>query len=57
MPAACRRRDRVLHGFGGADVGVTLEIEAAISVGTPDHVGRLENGRTLSFTSKVFETE
>lgn len=43
----------------GADVRVTLEIEAGIPTGAPDNVVRTvtENGRTLKFTSLGFEKE
>ncbi len=48
-----------LVGLVGADVIVTLEIEAEIPAGVPDHVVRTvtENSRTLKFTSHGFETE
>jgi len=40
-------------------VTVTLEIEAEVPAGAPDHVVRpvTENGRTLKFTSQGFERE
>jgi len=40
-------------------VKVTLEIEAEIPAGAPDHVIRTvtENGRTLKFSSQGFEEE
>ena len=40
-----------LVGLVGANVSVTLEIEAEMPAGTPDHVIRTvtENGRTLKF--------
>jgi hypothetical protein len=40
-------------------VTVTLEIEATVPDGTPEHVVRIvtENSRTLRFTSQGFETE
>jgi hypothetical protein len=40
-------------------VKVTMEIEAQIPSGAPDHVVRTvtENCRTLKFTSQGFETE
>ncbi len=43
----------------GANVTVTLEIEAEIPAGAPDHVVRTvtENGRTLRFTGQAFERE
>ena len=46
-----------LAGLVGANVRVTLEIEADIPAGAPDHVVRTvtENGRTLKFTSQGFE--
>lgn len=48
-----------LAGLIGAEVTVTLEIEARIPSGAPDHVVRTvtENGRTLKFTSQGFEEE
>ncbi len=48
-----------LVGLVGARVTVTLEIEAEIPSGAPDHVVRVvtENGRTLKFTSQGFEVE
>ncbi len=48
-----------LAGLLGARVTVTLEIEAEIPAGTPDHVVRTvtENSRTLKFTSQGFEKE
>lgn len=48
-----------LSGLIGAKVKVTLEIEAEIPSGVPDHVVRIvtENGRTLKFTSQGFEEE
>jgi len=48
-----------LAGLVGAEVTVTLEIEAEIPSGAPDHVVRTvtENSRTLKFTSQGFETE
>ena len=46
-----------LAGLVGSNVKVTLEIEAEIPSGAPDHVVRTvtENGRTLKFTSQGFE--
>jgi len=43
----------------GANVRVTLEIDAEIPSGAPEHVVRTitENGRTLKFTSQGFEKE
>lgn len=48
-----------LTGLVGADVSVTLEIEAQIPDGAPDHVVRTvtENSRTLKFKSHGFEPE
>jgi hypothetical protein len=48
-----------LSGLVGAKVKVTLEVEAEIPAGTPDHVVRTvtENSRTLKFTSQGFEKE
>jgi hypothetical protein len=48
-----------LAGIVGANVKVTLEIEADIPSGTPDHVVRTvtENCRTLKFDSHGFEKE
>lgn len=48
-----------LAGLVGAKVTVTLEIEAEIPSGAPDHVVRTvtENARTLKFTSQGFEKE
>ena len=48
-----------LAGLVGATVTVTLEIEAEMPAGAPDHVVRTvtENGRTLKFTSQGFERE
>jgi predicted AAA+ superfamily ATPase len=48
-----------LSGLVGAKVTVTLEIEADIPAGAPDHVVRTvtENSRTLKFTSQGFERE
>jgi hypothetical protein len=46
-------------GLVGAKVTVTLEIEAEMPSGAPDHVVRtvMENGRTLRFSSQGFERE
>lgn len=46
-----------LAGLDGARVTVTLEIEAAIPDGAPDHVVRIvtENGRALKFEEQGFE--
>jgi hypothetical protein len=48
-----------LSGLVAAHVTVTLEIEASIPSGTPDHVVRTvtENSRTLKFTQHGFEEE
>lgn len=48
-----------LTTLAGADVSVTLEIEATLPNGAPDHVVRIvtENGRTLKFKSQGFEKE
>ncbi len=48
-----------LAGLVGAKVTVTLEIEAQIPSGAPDHVVRTvtENSRTLKFSSQGFEKE
>ena len=48
-----------LVGLVGANVKVTLEIEAEIPGGAPDNVVRTvtENGRTLKFTNQGFESE
>jgi predicted AAA+ superfamily ATPase len=48
-----------LSGLVGANVKVTLEIEAEIPNGAPDNVVRTvtENARTLKFTSQGFEKE
>ena len=59
---ASRIADEVLAhlvGLVGADVRVTLEIEAAIPNGAPENVVRTvtENCRTLKFGSQGFEKE
>jgi hypothetical protein len=48
-----------LVGRDGSRVTVTLEIEAEIRDGAPEHVVRTvtENSRTLKFTSQGFEEE
>ena len=48
-----------LAGLIGAEVTVTLEIEASIPSGAPDHVVRTvtENSRTLKFRDSGFEKE
>jgi predicted AAA+ superfamily ATPase len=59
---AARIADEViaqLAGQVGAEVSVTLEIEARLPGGAPDHVVRAvtENGRTLKFSQHGFESE
>jgi predicted AAA+ superfamily ATPase len=48
-----------LVGLVGAKVSVSLEIEATIPNGAPEHVVRIvtENGRTLKFVSQGFEED
>ncbi|GIW77361.1 MAG: hypothetical protein KatS3mg104_2424 [Phycisphaerae bacterium] len=48
-----------LAGILGANVKITLEIEAEIPTGAPEHVVRVvtENCRTLKFDSQGFEME
>jgi predicted AAA+ superfamily ATPase len=48
-----------LAGLVGSTVKVTLDIDAEIPSGAPDHVVRtvMENSRTLKFTSQEFEKE
>jgi BioD-like phosphotransacetylase family protein len=48
-----------LSALVGANVTVTLEIEAQIPDGAPDNVVRTvtENSRTLKFTNHGFESE
>ncbi len=48
-----------LAGLMGAKVTVTLEVEAEIPDGAPEHVVRTvtENSRTLNFTDQGFERE
>jgi hypothetical protein len=48
-----------LTGLVGADVKVTLEIEASVSNGVPETVVRTvtENSRTLKFSNQGFEKE
>jgi hypothetical protein len=48
-----------IAGLTGAQVTVTIEIEAMVPDGAPEHVVRIvtENSRTLRFTSHGFETE
>lgn len=59
---ASRIADEVIShlvGQVGADVKVTLEIQATMPSGVPDNVVRIvtENGRTLKFTSHGFEVD
>ena len=59
---ASRIADEVIAHLSGllrAKVTVTLEIEAEVPDGAPDHVVRTvtENSRTLKFTSQGFEKE
>ena len=54
--------DEVIAHFAGqvgAEVTVTLEIEASLPDGAPDQIVRTvtENSRTLKFTSHGFETD
>ena len=46
-------------GLVGAEVTVTLHIEATVPAGAPDNVVRTvtENSRTLKFTTQGFEKE
>jgi len=48
-----------LVGLVDAEVTITLEIEAYVPAGAPEHVVRTvtENARTLKFTSQGFEKE
>jgi hypothetical protein len=48
-----------LTGIVGANVSVTLEIEATVPDGVPENVVRTvtENSRTLKFTSHGFEKD
>lgn len=48
-----------LAGLVGAKVEVTIEVQAEIANGVPEHVVRtvLENARTLKFSSSDFENE
>jgi hypothetical protein len=48
-----------LAGLMGTNIKVTLEIEAAIPNGAPEHVVRTvtENSRTLKFEDSGFERE
>ncbi len=59
---ASRIADEVISHLAalvGAKVKVTLDVEAEIPTGAPDHVVRTvtENSRTLKFTSQGFEKE
>ena len=59
---ASRSADEViapLCGLVGAQVTVTLEVEAEIPEGAPDHVERpvTENGRVLKYSSQGSEHE
>ncbi|MXV82112.1 ATP-binding protein [Candidatus Poribacteria bacterium] len=61
-PAAQRIVEEVvqhLAGLPGADVEVTMEIQAKVSDGVPDDIVRTvtENCRTLRFTTQEFEEE
>ena len=61
LDASCVVDEVIAHlsGFLGASVTVTLEIEAAVPDGVPQHVVRTvtENGRTLHFNSHGFERD
>lgn len=60
MPAESPTRSApTWQGLVGADVRVTLEVDADIPSGAPDHVVRTvtENGKTFRFTSQEFEKE
>jgi hypothetical protein len=48
-----------LVGLVGANVMITLEIQANVPAGVPDNVVSIatENGRTLKFTNFGFEQE
>ena len=48
-----------LSGLVGAAVTVTLEVEAVVPSGAPEHVVRTvtENARTLKFTNQAFEKD
>ena len=48
-----------LAGLSGAQMRITLEIEATLPNGVPDNVVRVvsENCRTLKFVTHGFETE
>jgi hypothetical protein len=48
-----------LAGLQGADVSLTLEIEARVPEGVPENVVRTvtENARTLKFSTQGFEEE
>lgn len=56
----CERKKRAPEALAhNAQVTVTLEIEAEVPAGVPDHVVRVvtENGLTLKFESHGFEAE
>ncbi|NCO58569.1 MAG: hypothetical protein GW783_11360, partial [Deltaproteobacteria bacterium] len=59
--ASCIADEVIAHLVGqvGAEVTVTLEIEATLPDGASDQIVRTvtENGRTLKFTSQGFEAE
>ena len=60
MPGASpTKRSRISSASSGSEVKVTLEIEAQIPSGAPDHVVRTvtENRRTLKFIQQGFEEE
>jgi hypothetical protein len=53
------KSSRTSRASSDQSVTVTIEVEAEIPDGAPDHVVRTvtENSRTLKFTSQGFETE
>ena len=59
--ASCIADEVIAHLVGqvGAEVTVTLEVEATLPDGASDQIVRTvtENGRTLKFTSQGFEAE
>jgi hypothetical protein len=59
--AGCVAEEVIAHlaGLVGAKVKVTLDVEAEIPSGAPEHVVRTvtENSRTLKFTTHGFEKE
>jgi hypothetical protein len=60
MPAASQKKSsRISRCLGGADVRVTLEIDARVPNGAPESVVQIvtENCRTLTFASQGFEKE